>query len=516
MKPERWQQLKDVFNRALELDPAHRAAFLDAACAGDGALRTEVESLLASHEDADSFLEQPAVETAAGLIKSDSGDALIGRRLGPYAVTKKLGQGGMGVVYLAEDTRLGRPVAIKALTPQHTCDAEHRERLRREARVAATLSHPAIATVYALEEYGGNLYIICEYVRGRTLFEELALGLLAPSLLLYTATEVARALAAAHEQGIIHRDLKPENVMITPEGAIKILDFGLARFQASRHQDSTLASRLTGAGTFLGTPAYSSPEQLLGLDVDFRTDIFSFGVMLYEMASGKHPFAATDSITTIARILEAEPVALARVRPLVPPELDQIVRRCLHKIPGQRYGATRELVADLERLKSADASSQTPSQPDQEQAAVPVRTPRLRPLWWWQFHQAWVGCMYYGMLYPMWRVKVWTPGSWGPLFFFMSVAAVGVAANLRFYLWFASAFYPAELVDLRRHISRWIRVADILFVSLLLIGGIAIHGAHEVWATLIFGVAVGSMGGFLLIEPTTTRAAFAAEDKTAK
>jgi serine/threonine protein kinase len=507
VNPERWQQLKEVFHGALEQDPANRIAFLDRACAGDAALREEVDALIANHENDDAFLEKPAYQVAADLLEGEPDDELLGRTLGPYSITRKIGQGGMGVVYLAEDTRLGRLVAIKALAPRHTSDEQHRERLRREARVAATLTHPAIATVYSLEEYDGNLYIICEYVRGRTLLEELSAGRLAAPLLLDTGIEVVRALAAAHEQGIIHRDLKPENLMRTPEGAIKILDFGLARFQTPRYKDATLARRLTGTGTFLGTPAYSSPEQLLGLEVDFRTDIFSFGIMMYEMASGTHPFVTADSITTIARILEAEPVGLALLSPIIPPGLEPIVRRCLQKSPGQRYGTTRELVADLERLKRDIAQAPEPRPQEPSPTPAPVRAARLKPLWWWQFHQAWVGFMYYLMLYPMWKVKEWTPGGWGALFFFLSVAAVGVSANLRIHLWFTSVYYASELGEHSRRVSLWIRCADILFVTLLLIGAAAILTAHEVYATLLIAVAIGSLVAFLLIEPTTARAA---------
>jgi len=508
MKPERWQQLKSIFNRALDLDPTRRAAFLDQACDGNDMLRAEIESLITSYDEAGGFMEQPAYEAAAKLIDRDSGNLLPGSRLGPYAISKKLGQGGMGIVYLAVDTRLGRPVAIKALAPQHTSDAEHRERLRREARVAATLSHPSIATVYALEEHEGNLYMICEYVRGQTLHEELASGPLPPPLVLDTALEVARALACAHEQGIIHRDLKPENVIRTPEGTLKILDFGLARFQAVRPGDSLIPTRLTKAGVFLGTPAYASPEQLLGMEVDFHTDIFSFGVMLYELASGSHPFAAADSVATIARILEAEPVDLAKLRPILPPGLQAILHRCLRKSPATRYGSARELVAELERVKNEIAEAPPPRSLEKAILDQPVPAAGPSALWWWQFHQAFIGFTYYGMLYPMWQVKVWNPGGRGPLLFFLCLATVGIAANLRFYLWFASRFYPAELGILRRRAAPWIRCADVGFVSMLLLSSLAVISEHELIATLLIGVAIAILGAFLLIEPTTTRATF--------
>ncbi len=508
MEPERWRRLKSIFNQALDVDPARRAAFLNQACAGDQGLQAEVESLLASHNQSAGFLDQPACEAAAELIDHNSGELLPGSKLGPYTVSRKLGQGGMGVVYLAVDTRLGRPVAIKALAPQHVSNAEHQERLRREARVAATLSHPAIATVYALEEYEGQLYMVCEYVRGRTLHEELTAGPLAPHVVLDTAIDVARALTAAHEQGIVHRDLKPDNVIRTPEGTVKVLDFGLARFQSFRPGDSFLPTRLTKAGVFLGTPAYASPEQLLGIEVDFHTDIFSFGVMLYELISGVHPFAASDSVATIARILEAEPADLNQLKQIVPPGLEAIVHRCLRKKREERYASARDLLADLEQVRReiAVASGQRSVPSALLAPAAPV--PRSHKLWWWQFHQAFIGFTYYGMLYPMWQVKVWTPGLWGPIFFFLCLGSVGIAANLRFYLWFASAFYPEELPELRTHVAPWIRCADAAFVLLLLIGSLAIIREHEIIATLLIGVAIATLGAFLLIEPTTARAAF--------
>ena len=508
MNPERWQQLKDLFSQAAEQDPAKRAEFLSRACADDPALREEVESLLAAHDESDAFLEQPACETAAEAAPDSNDASLSGQKLGPYSVIRKIGQGGMGVVYLAEDTRLKRQVAIKALPPGYTRSTDHRERLKREARVAATLSHPGIATVYALEEHSGNLYIICEYVRGRTLLEEIEEGPLPPALLLDIAIEIARALAAAHDQGIIHRDLKPEHVMRTPEGAIKILDFGLARFQTAQQREWSSPNRLTKAGMFVGTPAYASPEQLLGMDVDFRTDLFSFGVMLYELASGTHPFQAADSITTLARILEAEPAGLTQIRPALPAGLEGVVKRCIRKTPMQRYTTTRELLADLEGLRS-EFPGKDP-QVSKEPESVWERGKRLQPLWWWQFHQAVIGCLYYSMLYPMWQVKVWTPGNLGRLLFFLTVAAVAVAANLRFHLWFTSAYYPAELSGQRRRVAVLIRIADILFVALLVAAAIAIHDDHEVITTLLVAVAIGSLCAFLLIEPTTTRAALGA------
>ena len=393
MDPQRWRRIKEIFSAALELDPAERPVFLEASCAGDAALRAEVEALIAGHDAEGDFISKPVYEADPELFDRAAAESPVGRRLGPYLVVETLGLGGMGVVYLAEDTRLGRRVALKALAPQFTSQEQHRERLRREARAAAALAHPGVAAVYALEEFDGVLNIAREYVRGETLREELSRGPLPATVLLGTAVELAETLAATHEHGIIHRDLKPENVIRTPEGRVKILDFGLASILEPQGASLPTQARLTQAGTFLGTPSYASPEQLRGLKVDSRTDIFSLGVMLYELASGVHPFGGRDSISTIARILENEPAALARVCPLSPPGLDEILRRCLGKSPAERYGATRELAADLERLRRGSEGVGPPA----GATPAPPRAAGPTAMWWWQFHQVFVGLGYYGM-----------------------------------------------------------------------------------------------------------------------
>jgi tRNA A-37 threonylcarbamoyl transferase component Bud32 len=502
VNPERWQQLKRIFEEAAEKDTSTRTAYLDDVCRSDAALRRDVEALLDSHGQ-DGFLEKPAYQEVAELFVSDPGDLLIEKTLGPYTITNRIGQGGMGIVYLARDIRLDRLVAIKALAPKYTRDPQQRERLKREARAAARLSHPGVATVYSLEEFGDNLYIVSEYVSGRTLHQVMS-GEPAPlSLFLDVALQICRALTAAHEQGIIHRDLKPENIARTENGIIKILDFGLARVVPRSSIVSDV--RLTRSGMFLGTPAYASPEQLLGTEIDFRTDLFSFGVLLYEMASGKHPFGAADSVSTIARILEGEAADLAAINPEYPPEVDRIVRRCLNKKPEDRYQSTRHLLADLERVSDRFAAKNkvAPAKAD----ADTRENRKLAPLWWWQFHQACAGFGYYGMLYPMWRVKQWIGGVEGSALFFPVLIAVGVAANLRLHLWFTSRFYVSELQEQRRKTSRWIRWADWLFVIMLATSAVRIHTIHAIIATLLMSVAIGSLVAFSLIEPTTTKAA---------
>ncbi len=505
MKPERWQQVRKVFEAAVERSAAERAAFLDQACAGDVDLRAEVDSLLQSHQSSGEFLEKPAYEAAAHLLADETPRSLTGRQLGPYLLTEKIGQGGMGIVYLAKDSRLDRLVAIKVLAPDFTRDSRHRERLRREARAAAKLSDPGIAVVYSLEEYDDNLCLIREYVRGKTLFEELKNGPLSIDIVLDVAIKVARALAVAHESGVVHRDLKPENIVRAADRSIKILDFGLARIVGPAETAGSV--RLTGAGTMVGTPAYSSPEQLLGQEVDFRTDIFSFGVLLFELASGVHPFAGTDPISLMAHILESEPPNLRAMAAHVPPAFGAVVRRCLEKKPTNRYSSARELLHELEgicRQPQAEAGASVCPP-----AAVPPRIPaRSNLLWWWQFHQACVAIIYYLMLYPLWLLHEWTKGPLGSIFFFPALVAVGISANLRFHLWFTSATYPAELAPQRQRAARWVRFGDILFVGTLFAAAAANHSAHAVMATLLVTAGIGSLVGFLLIEPTTARAVF--------
>jgi eukaryotic-like serine/threonine-protein kinase len=489
VNPDRWQRLKELFEDAVDKDDAGRAAFLSEACLEDPGLRKEVEALLNSRDD-DNFLEKPAYEVAPELFEGEMESAFVGRKLGTYEIKGTIGHGGMGVVYLARDTKLERLVAIKMLSQKYTRDEQQRERLRREARAAARLSHPGVATVYSLDECEEGLYMVSEYVRGQTLHQIMAGGLLPFSSLLDIAIQIARALTVAHEQGIVHRDLKPENIIQSESGIIKILDFGLARVEPKA--DTVSNPNLTKNGMFLGTPAYASPEQLLGSEVDRNADIFSFGILLYELAAGKHPFGTSNSLSTVARILEAEAADLTQMNAAIPKEFDRVVRRCLKKSPEHRYHNTRDLLAELERLTEGKNSE--------------LRKPSSA-FWWWQLHQACAGFGYYGMLYPLWRVKAWLGGIEGSLLFFPTLVAVGVSANLRLHLWFTAKFYVSELADQRRKVSRWIRWADVLFVSMLAITAIRIHSIHAIIASLLMGVAIYSLVAFSLIEPTTTKAA---------
>ena len=511
MDPERWHRINELFHQALECGLDGRSRFLDDACRDDPSIRAEVESLLTHHDDQETgLIRTPHPESAADVDDGDSGDALVGRQIGHYAVTRKLGEGGMGMVYLAEDTRLGRSVAIKVLTQEFTGDDQRRRRLRREARAAAALSHPGIATVYALEEFDETLYIVSEYVRGDTLRRELADGPLPPGAVLNTAVEIARALTAAHEHDVVHRDLKPENVIRGPDGGIKILDFGLARYTGPQLGPGASTTRLTEPGAMLGTPGYMAPEQIRDEEVDFRADIFSFGVFLFELTPGVHPFAGSGQASTIARVIEVEAPDLAQLAPTCPPALVRIIEQCLQKDLNRRYGATRTLLAEIEQLRRdlADSAARPPSAGVAGAVEAATSATGANPAWWWQFHQGAVGLVYYAMLYPLWKVRGWVPSPWGSLLFFATLATVLVAANLRFHLWFTLRFNPAEIRAQRTQASVWIGGADWFFVLLLLSATAVIADEQPAMATLIVAVGIVSFLAFLIIEPATTRAAF--------
>ena len=519
MDPERWRRIGELFHDALECGADERARFLDDACRGDPALRDEVESLLAHHDDNSA----PVVLTPADRSAAEPDDAgaqavLVGRQFGQYQVTRKLGEGGMGVVHLARDTRLGRFVAIKALPARFTRDEQRRRRLRREARALASLTHPGIATVHALEEFDDTLYLVSEYVRGVTLRQELADGPLPASAVLNTAVEIARALTAAHERHVIHRDLKPENVIRTEDAGIKILDFGLARFSDVEIGAAASVTRLTEPGSAVGTPGYMSPEQIRGQEVDFRSDMFAFGVLLFELTSGLHPFSGGGQASTVARVLEADPPDLTELAPACSPDLERIILRCLQKDADRRYEATRELLDELEaaRRDHAERSVRPAAGARGRDRARTTHKPDQDPLWWWQFHQRAAGLVYYAMLYPLWNVRQWAAAPWGTAVFFAALGAVLVAGTLRFHLSFTQRFNPAQIDTQQTQVAAWVRAADWLFVILLLVAAALISSDHAAWASVIAGVGIISCLAFLIIEPATTRAAFQRDGQGAR
>jgi serine/threonine-protein kinase len=387
----------------------------------------------------------------------------------------------MGVVYAAQDTRLGRTVALKALPPHISRDPRARERLAREARAAAALSHPRIATVYALEEADGDLFIASELVRGETLRTEISRGALPVALLMTTLVQIAEALDAAHRHGIVHRDLKPENVLRNADGDIKIVDFGLARTLTPS------AAGLTVAGAAMGTPGYMAPEQLRGERPDARADVFAFGVMAYELATGAHPFGGSDAAALLERLLSND----SPLRPLPSPSLDAIVRRCLRGDPAERYASGAELLAAFHTL---------PGEPPAKEAdGLPGRA------WWWQFHQVAVALVSIASVTILGLRRHWLD-PYGSTVFLAGLVLATIVVTLRLHMWFVSLVQPSLLVALRRRVLRWVVVCESTFLALLLGVGAALAGPHDGTAAWMVVSGLLLLLSLIVIEPGTTRA----------
>jgi serine/threonine protein kinase/lipoprotein NlpI len=353
MKSERRKQIEELYHAASLLDVSQREAFLDQACAEDADLRREIATLLSSEA-------APATEVMAQVIHVETDPSPIGRKIGHYQIRSLLGAGGMGNVFLAQDTHLRRSVAIKLLPVKFTADAGRVRRFAREARAASALNHPNIITIHEIDEAETHHYIVTEYVAGETLRERLMdapQGRLIPSEALDVAMQIASALAAAHKEGITHRDIKPENVMVRPDGWVKVLDFGLAKLTEAPSllvddfNPSTLVMHSTETGMVMGTARYMSPEQARGEKIDGRTDIFSLGVVIYEMIAGRAPFVGATTNETIAAILRDEPLPLSRHTPEAGIELERIVSHALRKKRDDRYQSAEHLLADLKTLK---------------------------------------------------------------------------------------------------------------------------------------------------------------------
>jgi Tol biopolymer transport system component len=355
MTPERWEKIGELYHAARELDPALRAAFLAHACAGDEALRREVESLLAAEERAGKFIAAPALKDAAQMFLEEPAPSLVGRRLGHYQILAPLGAGGMGRVYRARDSRLGREVALKTLPTAFSADPERRRRFQTEARAAAALNHPNIATLHTVEEADGRHFITMEYVEGKPLSHHIPPGGLRLETFFRWFIPLADALVHAHAKGVTHRDIKPGNMMVTPDGVPKVLDFGLARIhrQEVGADATTLTMSLTRDGVVMGTPAYMSPEQAEGKEVDHRSDIFSFGVMMYEALTGQRPFQGESDAAIISNLLKEEPRAVTELKPETPLRLARLIEGSLHKDRRHRPQTMREVQAGLQEVKAA-------------------------------------------------------------------------------------------------------------------------------------------------------------------
>lgn len=363
MNSKRWKQVEELYNEAMERDARDRAAFLEQMCANDADLHREVETLLLYEVPAREFLESPALEVTARAIARNRETQLIGERIGSYTIVSRLGAGGMGEVYLAEDATLARQVALKFLPADIEADDTARQRLIREAQAAAQLDHPNVCAIHEIGQHQNTSFIVMQYVEGDTLATRIERGSAEVTESLRITMQIADALAEAHSHGIIHRDIKPQNIMLTRRGQVKVLDFGLAKLEpieTSVPGEASTELLLTQPGVIAGTIPYMSPEQLRGEVLDERTDIFSLGAVLYEMLTGSRAFVGRSHAEMIEAILEREPALLDQTGKDHKKGLQELLNRCLAKDRTQRYQSARELADHLSALLGQVESETAP------------------------------------------------------------------------------------------------------------------------------------------------------------
>lgn len=353
MDRPRWNEIDKLLDTALELEPEKRKAFLDEACAGDPSLRKEIEALLAADEKARTFIEEPALVKHRGLLPEDVSEPFGSSfpfTFAHYLVLRRIGEGGMGKVYLAEDQRLSRKVALKILRPEFTRDPSRLQRFENEARAASALNHPNILTVHEIGREGQARFMATEFVEGETLRAVLSTCKIPIREAIEIAIQAASALAAAHAAGIVHRDIKPENIMLRPDGYVKVVDFGVAKITQPTDSGADEQS-MTKEGEIIGTVKYMSPEQVRGLSIDARSDIFSLGVVLFEMVTGVVPFEGATRSDVMVSILERDAFPVRNYAPGAPKELESIVMKSLQKNAQDRYQTAAAMLDDLRQLK---------------------------------------------------------------------------------------------------------------------------------------------------------------------
>ena len=386
MNAERYNRIDRIAQAAGELPANEIAAYLDSACGGDPDLRREVESLILYQQKAHSFLEEPALKRAAALLAGSVDESIEGLTIANYKIERRIGAGGMGEVYLAQDTRLDRKVAIKFLPHDVAADELARKRLIREARAAAKLDHPNICAVHEVNQQDSLTFIVMQYVEGETLSTRIERSPLETPEVLAIAVQVADALSEAHSRGIVHRDIKPANIMLTASGSVRVLDFGLAKVSDQRQSAQSqlkTESLLSEPGMIAGTVPYMSPEQVSGKAIDGRSDIFSVGAVLYEMISGHQPFQAESEAESISAILTREPPSLAEYSTEIPRELERIVSKTLRKDPEHRYQSAKDLLIDLNDLKHRlefEAELERSKPPETERTILSAAQAHPRPI----------------------------------------------------------------------------------------------------------------------------------------
>jgi len=530
--PARWARVTALFGEARDLPESERAAYVAQHCPDDPDVRAEVLGLLAADRE-DAFLERGAPVQPLDLLDEVGGHTFApGESLGHYRIERLLARGGMGVLYVAIDERLGRRVTLKVLPLATSRDPRARARLHREARTAARLRHPHIVSVHALEEIGDMLVIVAEYVEGPTLAEWLAdQGPLPRERWREVARALAEALAAAHAAHVIHRDVKTSNVVLGQDG-LRLVDFGIALGQAGDGD-----TRLTHAGHFAGTPLAQAPEQLEGGPATALSDQFAFGLLLYEAASGRLPFGAGPVAGVWARVLRDEPTPLSAVAPQFSADDVEIVHRCLARRPEDRFASMRDVVEALDGAPSA-GRARSPSGPSPRQdptarsgheriaqsgvgrlgrggdgrlgqPSLPTETVTSR---WWDIHHAVTAALYIALLWPGWLVASTLPTGRRALAQVALVCMAAVATSLRLHLWFSARHYPRHVAATRHRWWPLLTGIDVVYAAVL--GGMALWAADArlVPAVITAGLAVCLAMASLVIEPATRRASTVIDD----
>ena len=488
-----------LFEEARGMSPARRDAFLATSCPDDADVRAEVASLLAADRD-DAFLERGAAVQPRDLLDQAGGpDLRAGARIGAYVVERLLARGGMGVLYVARDSRLERRVTLKVLPASLARDPAARVRLRREARTAALLRHPHIVSVHALEEIGDLLVIVAEYVEGPTLSEVVAEGGPLPrERWIEVARALADALSAAHDAGVVHRDVKGRNVVMGRDG-LRLVDFGIA-VAAAGHDDT----RVTREGQLTGTPLAVSPEQLEGGPATARSDQYAFGILLYEAASGRLPFGDGAIAGVWARMLRDEPTPLASVAPQLSVDDVVIVHTCLSRDPAGRFASMHAVVEALDAAAHTGIDALPP--PSSHPTGELTGGEAARRRGWWDVHQAITAALYIGLLWPGWLVVDALPSRSRPGAHLALVCLAAVATSLRLHLWFSARQYPRRVAASRQRFRPLLVMSDVAYASLLAAAAAYVADARIVPAVITAGLSVCLLMASLVIEPATRRA----------
>lgn len=503
-----WQRVTEIVAGAVERGPDGRVGYVSQACVGNDELGAEVTALLAAHDQAGNFLSEPAF--AISEPEPDEAGENVGRKLGPFLIVDTLGEGGMGVVLLAEDTRRNTKVTLKTLPPALARDAALRDYLERETKAVAAMGHPNIARVLALEEVYGQFYLVSEYVPGSTLRTRIDAGPIKPDTVVAIALQVAQALEASHSVGTVHRDLKPENIVCGESGVVKVLDLGLVRAP----EPQTPGAQADAETMPQGSSPYWSPEQLDGPSVDFRSDLYSLGVVMYEMVAGRNPFAAPTPEATAALVRFAQPPPLSTVRATVPQTLDRVIGRCLERNRDERYQGTADLVRELNAMLE-----QQPAPAVERANAAPTNKPaRARPVkdrdqvsnarGSWAVHQLLVVAIYAVSAYLAWQAEQGSRGMWSIALLAAMIVVAGSASILRMQLLTTERLGAAAFGALHRRAGPVVSALDLLVALVLLTMASGAAWSSPTTAFTLGALALALAINAIAVEPSRTRAAF--------